>query len=143
MQTWEEYYAQEEAIAEAEEMLDLLSEHYPGPDTERQVKRGVYKYTNCGAWVAFPSEGALRVELGSIVEGSDYGTETHVLKWPFTIFEKHCSRLRALDHVLSESKGFRSIPPILLESRKSPHPHFDACKDARFHAILKYPDLHV
>lgn len=37
---------------------------------ESWIKRGVYKYTDCGAWIVFNEDG---VKLGSIVEGSDNG----------------------------------------------------------------------
>ncbi len=45
------------------------------------IKRDVYKYTNCGAWINFTNTG---IELGSIVEGVDWGTNMHTLEYPFT-----------------------------------------------------------
>ena len=63
-------------------MTDLLSLRGCGEETFGQLKRNVYKYTSCGAWVLMREQG---VELGSIVEGVDEGTETHKLNYPFTI----------------------------------------------------------
>ena len=45
---------------------------------ESLIKRGVYKYTDCGAWVKFNENG---VRLGSIVEGSDHGADSIDLTW--------------------------------------------------------------
>ena len=45
---------------------------------ESLIKRGVYKYTDCGAWVTFNENG---VKLGSIVEGSDHGADSIDLTW--------------------------------------------------------------
>lgn len=47
-----------------------------------KIKKAIYKGTDCGAWVNFESDG---VEVGSIVEGVDEGTETFTLKYPFEI----------------------------------------------------------
>lgn len=57
-----------------------LCEHVGVGSTEL-LKRAVYKYTSCGAWVAF-EDGCVKV--GSIVEGVDQTTETHTLVYPFT-----------------------------------------------------------
>lgn len=51
-------------------MLDL-AELYLCESTEKDIKRAVYKATDCGAFVVFPSDSPLRVGVGSIVEGSD------------------------------------------------------------------------
>lgn len=45
---------------------------------ESGIKRGVYKYTDCGAWIEFNENG---VKLGSIVEGSDHGADSIDLTW--------------------------------------------------------------
>ena len=63
---------------------------------ESRISRGVYKYTDCGAWIEFKEDG---IRLGSIVEGSDYGAESIDLCWEeipakFTssldVIEKQC-----------------------------------------------------
>lgn len=45
---------------------------------ENSIKRGVYKHTDCGAWIEFKDTG---IELGSIVEGSDCGADEINLSW--------------------------------------------------------------
>jgi hypothetical protein len=45
---------------------------------ESLIERGVYKYTDCGAWIQFNENG---VKLGSIVEGSDHGANPIDLTW--------------------------------------------------------------
>ena len=49
---------------------------------EADVGRNTYKYTSCGAFFAKEDWG---VVVGSIVEGVDYGTETHELTYPFKL----------------------------------------------------------
>ncbi|MAH29946.1 MAG: hypothetical protein CL959_04635 [Euryarchaeota archaeon] len=66
----------------ANNLQDLLSLRGCGEETFGQLKRNVYKYTSCGAWIIETEYG---VGLGSIVEGVDEGTETHALNYPFTI----------------------------------------------------------
>ena len=66
----------------ANNLQDLLSLRGCGEETFEQLKRNVYKYTSCGAWVSEDEQG---VTLGSIVEGGDEGTQTHTLNYPFTI----------------------------------------------------------
>ena len=63
-------------------MTDLLSLRGCGEESFGRLKRNIYKYTACGAWVTEDEQG---VTLGSIVEGVDEGTETHSLTYPFTI----------------------------------------------------------
>jgi hypothetical protein len=53
-----------------------------GEKDEDDVERNTYKYTSCGAFFAKEDWG---VAVGSIVEGVDYGTETHTLTYPFEI----------------------------------------------------------
>ena len=60
---------------------DLLFFRGHGEETFERLKRNVYRYTACGAWVSKDERG---VELGSIVEGVDEGTQTHRLDYPFT-----------------------------------------------------------
>ena len=47
-------------------------------ENEKQCERNLYKYTNCGAWIEFKDWG---IRLGSIVEGSDEGTDVFELKY--------------------------------------------------------------
>ena len=46
---------------------------------EGRIKRTIYKYTKCGAWVDLEQHGWIR--LGSIVEGVDECTDVHELKF--------------------------------------------------------------
>ena len=55
-----------------------------GEKSEDDVQRNTYKYTSCGAFFAKEDWG---VVVGSIVEGVDYGTETHALRYAFEIKE--------------------------------------------------------
>ncbi len=47
-------------------------------EDENQAKRNLYKFTDCGAFIEFEDDG---IVIGSIVEGSDNGTETFHLKY--------------------------------------------------------------
>ena len=47
-----------------------------------RVKKAIWKGTSCGAWIE-PITGNLGVTVGSIVEGVDWGTDTHCLRYPF------------------------------------------------------------
>lgn len=47
-------------------------------ETEAEAKRHIYKYTDCGAWIHFTKTG---VEIGSIVEGCDFGTAIYPLTY--------------------------------------------------------------
>ena len=58
----------------------------------------VYKGTNCGAWLGIQDSRTIMV--GSIVEGCDFGTESHTLEWPFT----KEAFWAALDDVESEAR---------------------------------------
>lgn len=68
-----------------EQMLNLLCDELEvNPNSEHiqeQLSRRIYKGTDCGAWIKV--EGIVTT-IGSIVEGVDFGTETHELTWPFT-----------------------------------------------------------
>jgi hypothetical protein len=45
------------------------------------VQKAIYRSTQCGAFVNLDS--SEEISFGSIVEGCDYGTETHTLTFPF------------------------------------------------------------
>lgn len=60
------------------EYLNDLYCREEGNRDEGEIKRGVYKYTDCGAWIEFNETG---IKLGSIVEGSDYGADSIDLTW--------------------------------------------------------------
>lgn len=62
-------------------LKDLAKMLCAEPATEEMIKRNVYNYTDCGAWIAI-DEGGIR--LGSIVEGSDVEIEADYLAYPFT-----------------------------------------------------------
>jgi hypothetical protein len=47
-------------------------------ENEKQCERNLYKFTSCGAWIEFHDWG---IKLGSIVEGSDDGTDVFNLKY--------------------------------------------------------------
>ena len=53
-----------------------------GVEQFHELEKAVFKGTTCGAYVV--SE-AGQVVVGSIVEGVDYGTENHILVYPFTL----------------------------------------------------------
>ena len=46
-----------------------------------QIERALYKGSDCGMFSAFEKG---KFVVGSIVEGVDFGTETHKLKYPFS-----------------------------------------------------------
>ena len=45
---------------------------------QKECERNLYKYTSCGAWIFFHDWG---ITLGSIVEGSDNGTNHYKLEY--------------------------------------------------------------
>ena len=55
------------------EILELFS-----AKNEEEAKRNLYKYTECGAFLEFKKDG---IVIGSIVEGSDFGTTTFDIKY--------------------------------------------------------------
>tara|TARA_R110002020_G_scaffold434121_1_gene644277 strand:+ start:373 stop:738 length:366 start_codon:yes stop_codon:yes gene_type:complete len=63
---------------------EFLEQRGCGEEKFSQVERATYKYTNCGAWCREIHGG---IEVGSIVEGVDEGTDTHALEYPFKISE--------------------------------------------------------
>ena len=65
---------------------------------EAAIKRGVYKYTSCGAWVEFTQTGLV---LGSIIEGVEQCTESHTLNYPFTD-EAYWAALEAIEKEAQE-----------------------------------------
>ena len=60
-----------------EKIEDLAS--YLGTEV-RLLKKDVYKYTECGAWIDWDSR---EVRVGSIVEGSDAEVGPRHLEFPF------------------------------------------------------------
>ena len=46
------------------------------------VEKAIYKGTTCGAYIE-PIDGNIGVAVASIVEGVDWGTDTHCLHYPF------------------------------------------------------------
>jgi|SRR6185436_57452 len=66
-----ERMAEDAAMGSA--LMQCLADIYCCEPTEAAVKRGVYKNTECGAWIAFTATG---VKVGSIVEGSDAETQS-------------------------------------------------------------------
>lgn len=58
-----------------------------------EAKKNVYKYTDCGAWIDIGGAGIL---IGSIVEGSDFGTQIYTLKYPFTE-ERYSNCIEAIE----------------------------------------------
>lgn len=54
-------------------VLDFFS-----ADNEGQCEQRIFENTNCGAWIEFKEGGIL---IGSIVEGSDFGTMTYPLHY--------------------------------------------------------------
>ncbi len=52
---------------------------------EQLLSRAVYKGTQCGAFLKIINPST--IQLGSIVEGCDFGTTTYTLIWPFSSTE--------------------------------------------------------
>ena len=50
----------------------------PYDATVAQIKKAIYKGTDCGAWIEFTET---LLSVGSIVEGSDIDCESHHLTW--------------------------------------------------------------
>ena len=67
----------EEKIKAWDYLNDLYGREKDNRD-ESCIKRGVHKYTDCGAWIEFNEGG---VKLGSVVEGSDFGANSIDLNW--------------------------------------------------------------
>ena len=63
-------------------LADFLEQRGHGEETFADVDRNTYKYTTCGAWAREVENG---IEVGSIVEGVDYGTDTHTVTYPFKL----------------------------------------------------------
>ena len=62
------------------------------------VEKAIFKGTNCGAYIE-PITGNTGVAVGSIVEGVDWGTDTHCLHYPF----KESELWSALEKVEAEA----------------------------------------
>lgn len=93
MREYEQYIKAEEANAEiqanAENMLKSLclwlGADFDAKDfaaTEENLKRRMYKDTECGAWISFDHE-RVGITIGSIVEGSDAEVSASLMLWPF------------------------------------------------------------
>tara|TARA_R100000152_G_C6660173_1_gene99286 strand:- start:25 stop:468 length:444 start_codon:yes stop_codon:yes gene_type:complete len=63
---------------------EFLEQRGFGEKTIADVSHTTYKHTDCGAWAREVENG---IEVGSIVEGVDYGAETHSLTYPFKLDE--------------------------------------------------------
>lgn len=61
----------------------LMLAHSLDDGDKANWSKAIYKATDCGASLTFPSYGVVYID--SIVEGADYGCEGVQLKWPFTI----------------------------------------------------------
>lgn len=69
---------EDEQYADAWKFLNELYNYASVNRDEEKIKRAVYKFTDCGAWINFEEDG---IKLGSIVEGSDHGTEEFDLNY--------------------------------------------------------------
>jgi hypothetical protein len=61
---------------------------------ESQIKKAVYKHTECGAWIEFEEHG---IRLGSIVEGCEEGCQNYFLTWRNVTEEAITERLDAIE----------------------------------------------
>jgi hypothetical protein len=76
---------------------ECLNTFYSLPDDNRNeelIKRCVYKYTDCGAWIEFDEHG---IRLGSIVEGSDVDCQSYHLTWRKVTADAISERLDAIE----------------------------------------------
>lgn len=78
-------------MGEINSLADLSAQlGMPGASFD-QVKRAIYKNTECGAWIAFDyaaeEGGGSFLLVGSIVEGSDADCQTQRLRLPTTMGE--------------------------------------------------------
>lgn len=62
------------------------------------IKKSIYKYTNCGAWIELKHG---KIQMGSIVEGVDFGTQTYTLEYPFSAKE-FWGTLESIEHEAEE-----------------------------------------
>ena len=67
--------------------LSDLCDLYGVEADEDKLARAIYKATQCGAWFKVTGQWRERVEIGSIVEGSDEEVEPHDLAFPFKVGE--------------------------------------------------------
>jgi hypothetical protein len=65
-------------------LKEFLEQRGFGEETFANVERSICKYTTCGAWTREVENG---IEVGSIVEGVDYGTDSHTVTYPFELKE--------------------------------------------------------
>jgi hypothetical protein len=61
---------------------------------EQQAIRNCYKYTDCGAFIEFKNDG---IVIGSIVEGSDVGTQIYNLNYNKDKVEKLSSTMELIE----------------------------------------------
>ena len=62
------------------ELGDFLN--FDAESYEEVISKAVFKVTQCGAFLKIINQ--YTIQLGSIVEGCDFGTETYTLVWPFS-----------------------------------------------------------
>jgi len=67
---------------------------------EGRIKRSIYKYTNCGAWVDHEQHGCIR--LGSIVEGVDECTDVHQLEFGNFTINDFWSAIKEIENQANE-----------------------------------------
>lgn len=68
--------------------LEVDTDNMEHEDLLRGIRRNLYKFTDCGAWISpqydHLTETLEAVRVGSIVEGSDAEVEADDLEFPFT-----------------------------------------------------------
>lgn len=63
-----DFYRDQENESFGAFLLETIACYYGCRPEVSLIAKHVYKYTDCGAWIAFDSEG---IKVGTIVEGSD------------------------------------------------------------------------
>lgn len=71
-------------MSKVNNLAEFLEQRGFGEETFANVERSTFKYTQCGAWTREVENG---IEVGSIVEGVDHGTDTHTVSYPFELQE--------------------------------------------------------
>jgi hypothetical protein len=71
-------------MSKVNNIAEFLKKRGLGETNMNLVKRNVYKYTNCGAFINWNDESII---INSIVEGVNSGTENYTLTFPFEINE--------------------------------------------------------
>ncbi len=106
----------------------VLGDKLPDTEATESMKRIVYKYTNCGAWIVFDEKG---ITVGSIVEGVDQGTDSHELEYPFTIDEYNAALQEVEDEASSiwnETHGCDDCGDLNEFGSRSINPECKTCK---------------